>query len=153
VAVLYFAYGSNMSAGLMDRLCPGHRCLGVAELRGHRLAFARRSIRTATGVADIVGCDGHSVWGVLYELDAAQIASVDDKEGHGWAYRRTRVSVRLGPDARELEAYAYAVIAPENVEIRPSAQYLRGLLDAARDRGLPEDYVAELAAHCARLEP
>lgn len=151
--IAYFAYGSNMAAHVMESLCPGHRFVGIAELCDHRLTFTRRSVRTATGVADIVGDAGHSVWGALYELDAAQIAAVDEKEGNGWAYRRSGVRVRLGADAGELSAQAYAVIAPESREIRPSAQYLGGLLDAARARGLPADYVAALAAHCATLAP
>jgi gamma-glutamylcyclotransferase (GGCT)/AIG2-like uncharacterized protein YtfP len=143
---LYFAYGSNMAAGVMDRLCPGHRFLGAAQLCGHRLAFTRRSIRTGTGVADVLRAEGHTVWGALYELDAADLAAIDAKEGNGWAYQRRRVRVRLGPDARELDAHVYAVIAPEATEISPAPPYLLGLLDAARARGLPECYVAELAA-------
>jgi gamma-glutamylcyclotransferase (GGCT)/AIG2-like uncharacterized protein YtfP len=149
VRLLYFAYGSNMAEEVMDRLCPGHRFLGAAELLGHRLAFTRRSIRTASGVADIVRADGQSVWGALYELDATQLAPIDEKEGNGWAYERRRIQVRLACDERELEAHAYAVIAPEDAEIHPSVKYLQGLLDAARERALPEEYVAELAAHCA----
>jgi gamma-glutamylcyclotransferase len=149
VQLLYFAYGSNMAEQVMDRLCPGHRFLGAAELAGHRLAFTRRSIRTGSGVADIVRAEGQSVWGALYELDDTQLAPIDEKEGNGWAYERRQVRVRLAGDERELQAHAYAVIAPQDAEIRPSVKYLQGLLDAARERALPAAYVAELAAHCA----
>jgi gamma-glutamylcyclotransferase len=151
VRVLYFAYGSNMAEGVMDRLCPGHGFLGAAELADHRLAFTRRSIRTDSGVADIVRADGHSVWGALYELDATQLAAIDEKEGNGWAYRRRKLAVRVAGDGRELPALAYSVIAPENAEICPSAKYLRALLHAARERELPEQYVAGLAARWATL--
>lgn len=153
VQILYFAYGSNMAEGVMDRLCRGHRFLATAELPGHRLLFTRRSIKTAGGVADIVPAHAHSVWGALYALDATQLAAIDEKEGNGWAYRRLQVRVRLAADERELDAHAYAVIAPEEVEIRPSPQYLQGLLDGARERGLPKGYVAELAARCMTLAP
>jgi gamma-glutamylcyclotransferase (GGCT)/AIG2-like uncharacterized protein YtfP len=147
----YFAYASNMAEGVIESLCPRHRLLGVAELAGHRLAFTRRSIRTGSGVADIVPADGHSVWGVLYELDAAGLTAIDEKEGSGWAYRRVKVRVRLAGGARERDALAYAVLAPEQSEIRPAARYLRGLLDAARERGLPAEYIAELEARCGAL--
>jgi gamma-glutamylcyclotransferase (GGCT)/AIG2-like uncharacterized protein YtfP len=147
--ILYFAYGSNMAEGVMDRLCPGHRFLGTAQLPGHRLAFTRRSIRTGTGVADAVPAKGHTLWGVLYEIDAAGLAALDDKEGNGWAYQRRQVRVGLGADARRLDAHAYAVIAPEQDEVSPARPYLQGLLDAGRARGLPEAYVAELAARHA----
>jgi gamma-glutamylcyclotransferase (GGCT)/AIG2-like uncharacterized protein YtfP len=153
MCIRYFAYGSNMSADVMDRLCPGHRFLGAAQLPGHRLAFTRRSIRTGTGVADAVPAEGHALWGALYEVDAAGLAALDEKEGNGWAYQRKQVRVRLGPEERELDAYAYAVIAPQPEEIGPARRYLLGLLDAGRERGLPEDYVAELAARAPDVRP
>jgi len=145
VTVLYFAYASNMAAEVMERLCPGHRAVGTAELPDHRLAFTRRSVRTGTGVADIVAADGHGVWGVLYRLDDAMLAAIDEKEGNGWAYRRDMVWVRRGGMEPE-QAYAYSVIAPEPVEVRPSREYLRRLVEAARRRALPDEYVAALAA-------
>ncbi|HUA75266.1 MAG TPA: gamma-glutamylcyclotransferase family protein [Solirubrobacteraceae bacterium] len=64
-SILYFAYGRNMSAAAIDAACPGNRFLGPAELRDHRLAFTRRSLRTGTGVADVLAAPGHSVWGAL----------------------------------------------------------------------------------------
>lgn len=143
-AVLYFAYGRNMGSGAMELACPGHRCLGAAELRDHRLAFARRSLRTGTGVADVLAAPGESVWGALYELDGAQLAAIDEKEGNGWAYERRAVRV-IAPDG-ELEAFAYAVIAPDGEHVQPSLEYLQALIDGARERGLPEGYVAALAA-------
>src|SRR6202020_2257009 len=122
VSVLYFAYGSNMDAALMQRICPGHRVLGVAELRDHRLAFTRRSKRTGTGVADILAAPGESVWGVLYELEDSQLAAIDEKEGNGWAYERKLLDVTLHDGGgAEHEAHAYAVIVREDVHGPPSA--------------------------------
>jgi gamma-glutamylcyclotransferase len=151
VTALYFAYGSNMAAETMARLGPGHRFAGAAELRGHRLAFTRRSVRTGTGVADIVPAAERSVWGVLYELDDAMLATLDEKEGNGWAYERRPVQVHCYRDGRGLRALAYHVIARESAEVRPSREYLQGLLGAARERALPDSYVAALAAMWAPL--
>jgi gamma-glutamylcyclotransferase (GGCT)/AIG2-like uncharacterized protein YtfP len=146
VPILYFAYGSNMDAAVMQRHCPGHRVLGVAELRGHRLAFTRRSKRTGTGVADIVAAAAESVWGVLYELDDSQLAAIDEKEGNGWAYQRKLLTVLLHEGGAEHEANAYAVIVPDDEHVPPSAEYLGLIRAAARSRGLPVEYVAELDA-------
>jgi gamma-glutamylcyclotransferase len=136
-----------MGSGAMELACPGHRCLGAAELRDHRLAFTRRSLRTGTGVADVLAAPGASVWGALYELDGAQLAAIDEKEGNGWAYERRAVRVIAGDG--ELEAFAYAVIAPDAEHVQPSREYLQALVEGARERGLPEDYVAALAAVAA----
>ena len=133
-----------MGSGAMELACPGHRCLGAAELRDHRLAFTRRSLRTGTGVADVLAAPGASVWGALYALDQAHLATIDVKEGNGWAYERRAVRVIAGGD--ELEAFAYAVIAPDAEHVQPSREYLQALVEGARERGLPEDYVAVLAA-------
>jgi gamma-glutamylcyclotransferase len=146
VSIVYFAYGSNMDAELMRRVCPGHRVLGVAELRDHRLAFTRRSKRTGTGVADILAAPSESVWGVLYELDDSQLAAIDEKEGKGWAYERKLLHVRLHEGAAEHEAHAYAVIVRDDVHVPPSAEYLGLIRSAARSRGLPAEYLAGLDA-------
>jgi gamma-glutamylcyclotransferase (GGCT)/AIG2-like uncharacterized protein YtfP len=144
VPILYFAYASNMDAALMQRICPGHRVLGVAELREHRLAFTRRSKRTGTGVADIVAAPGESVWGVLYELDDSQLTAIDEKEGNDWAYERRQLDVRLHDDSAEHVAHAYTVIVRDDEHVAPSAEYLDLIRDAARSRGLPADYLARL---------
>ena len=92
----YFAYGSNMAESVMAAHCPGHRYIGPADLPEHRLAFTRRSVRTLTGVADIVRADGQSVWGALYELDESDLLAIDRKEGNGSNYERMQVRVRPG---------------------------------------------------------
>ena len=141
----------------MQLAYPGHGFLGAAELREHRLAFTRRSLRTGTGVADILPAPGQSVWGALYELDDAHLAAIDAKEGNGWAYERRTVRVILADaggaggtgaagQAGKLEAFAYAVITPDGEHVSPSREYLQALLDGARERGLPDDYVAALGA-------
>jgi gamma-glutamylcyclotransferase (GGCT)/AIG2-like uncharacterized protein YtfP len=145
-SIRYFAYGSNMAENVMAAHCPGHRYIGRAELPEHRLAFTRRSVRTRTGVADIVRTDGQSIWGALYELDAAGLIAIDRKEGNGSNYHRIRVSVR--PDGREPHAdvLTYAVIDPLDSEVQPSPEYLANLVKAAHARGLPVEYRRALAA-------
>lgn len=144
--IRYFAYGSNMAESVMASHCPGHCYLGRAELPEHRLAFTRRSVWTGTGVADIVAAQGASVWGALYQLDQAGLFAIDRKEGSGSNYERMQVRVR--PDGREpyADVLTYAVIDPLDTEVRPSPEYLDGLVTAAHARGLPSEYLQALAA-------
>jgi gamma-glutamylcyclotransferase (GGCT)/AIG2-like uncharacterized protein YtfP len=146
-SIPYFAYGRNMGARAMELACPGHRFLGAAELPNHRLAFTRRSLHTGTGVADVLAAPGASVWGALYALDQAHLAAIDEKEGNGWAYERRPARVVAGEG--ELEAFVYSVIAPDAEHVQPSREYLQALLDGARERGLPEDYVAAVGGVAA----
>jgi len=145
MAIYYFAYGSNMAPNVMARLCPEHRFLGVARLDGYRIAFTRRSVRTGTGVADIVAEAGSTVWGVLYEIGEGDVAILDRKEGHGWAYVREPFTVRLESGA-EQQAVAYTVRTKESSPVRPSRAYVGSLVNAARERELLASYIRHLEA-------
>src|SRR5687767_11029999 len=101
MAVKYFAYGSNMSPTVMTATCRRQRLLGVARLADYRLMFNRRSVRTGTGVADVVPAKGTSVWGALYELDEKDLPAIDRKEGYHWAYTREPLVVQLYEDGSE----------------------------------------------------
>ena len=85
---------------------------------------------------------GESVWGALYELPDEALEQLDAKEGEGIAYRRRTATVELADEP--LEAVLYEVIEPEPREIAPTAEYAELLLEAAAERGLPEEYVGRL---------
>jgi gamma-glutamylcyclotransferase len=142
--VNYFAYASNMAPRVIERLCPRHRYLGVARLSDHRLAFTRRSLKTGTGVADIVQETGGTVWGVLYEICDDEVAALDRKEGYDWAYTRIVLPVWLESNGSEQMAITYTVRSKEPGEVLPSRQYLGQVIAAARARGLPGAYVEHL---------
>ncbi len=146
MSTAYFAYGSNMGG---VRACgESARFLGVARLDGHRLAFTRRSVRTGTGVADVVPAPGEAVWGALYELSEALLAALDEKEGVGWAYERR--AVRVAVEGRgDADAFLYAVLRPEPREVAPSADYVASVVDGARRIGAPSGYVEAIQALAA----
>ncbi len=145
----YFAYGSNMAAPVMERACAAHRFIGAARLPDFQLLFARRSVRTGTGVADIVPEPHGEVWGALYELERDQLGELDAKEGRGSWYEHHNVMVHTS-DGASHTAMAYTVIKKEPIEIRPSLAYVQGLIDGARERLLPAHYVAGLEAMIPR---
>jgi gamma-glutamylcyclotransferase len=142
----YFAYGSNMAAETIARLCPRHRYLGVARLDDYRLAFRRRSVRTGTGVADVIPAPGATVWGTLYLIEDDELSRLDRKEGYDWAYTRTTLPVRLEASGPERAAIVYAVRDKERTDIPPSPRYLSELVAAAHARGLPASYINDLEA-------
>jgi gamma-glutamylcyclotransferase len=143
---LLFAYGSNMASTEIEAAAPGARFLGPARLDGHRLELRRRSIRWAGGAADIVRAPGESVWGALYEVP--DLNALDAKEGAAVrAYRRHAVTVELRGE--RLVADAYEVIEKEPEEVPATPEYAELLLTAARERGLPPEYVQELEGRLA----
>jgi gamma-glutamylcyclotransferase len=146
MTVIYFAYASNMAPEVIAPLCPQHRYLGVARLPDHRLGFTRRSVRTGTGVADVLQARGDMVWGVLYEISDDELAAIDRKEGYDWAYTRVELPVQLGGGGPACMAVTYIVRSKEPVEVPPSKRYLGRIIAAARQRGLPDAYVRRLEA-------
>jgi gamma-glutamylcyclotransferase len=123
---------------------PRHRFLGVAHLDGFRLAFTRRSIRTGTGVADVIPARGDTVWGALYDIEDDELAAIDRKEGYGWAYTRVMRPVLLEAGGQGQAAVIYTVQVKEPAQVLPSRQYLDQLIAAAHERRLPEVYVEKL---------
>jgi gamma-glutamylcyclotransferase len=143
---LYFAYGSNMDGEHMRAHCPASRCLGVARLDGHRLAFSRRSLVSGTGVADVVPASAEAVWGIAYELGEGDLGALDRKEGRGWAYSRELQRIALRAGAGTGIAIVYTVLRKEPVEVPPSREYLTRLISSAESHDLPEDHIARLRA-------
>lgn len=133
---LYFAYGSNMSAGQMAARCPGAELAGLAELPGYRLAFDLPSERWNGYVADIVPDAASTAYGLLWRVTGAHMAALDRFEGvASRRYRRLTVEVRT-PAGEQLSATAYAVVAP-GPEGPPSDAYFAIIAAAAREYGFP----------------
>ena len=153
--MFYFAYGSNLDVQQMTRRCPGATVVGLGELRDHRLTFPLTSHDWDGGVASVAVAHGESVWGVIYELSDADLASLDHYEGcvgpgnqHN-VYDRETISVQLvraddGSFPRRLRAWIY-LARPSNPS-RPSRRYLDAILAGARHHKLPDDYIVKLAA-------
>ena len=138
---LYYAYASNMDPQTFRRRCPGAKPLGRARLPGYRLAFSRYSRQRRGGSADVVKDASSTVWGVLYEVDEACLASMDRVESVPTAYRRERVTV-FDDAGQPQEAITY--VANPTGEFLPSRSYLEVILRGARAYALPVEYIAAL---------
>lgn len=141
--IWYFAYGSNMN----ERLFRERRHMTPVETRIGRLPDYRLVFTVAGGMrlgisapANIVKAPGDMVHGVLYLLPLRKFARLDNSEGKQYAYLWTEVEDSTGS---RVPAVTYAVphAAPEG---RPAASYLKVIREAARERGLPLDYIAFL---------
>jgi len=138
--VWYFAYGSNMN----ERLFRERRHMEwlearVGRLHGYRLAFTvSGGMRPGLSApANIVAAPGSVVHGVLYLLPLNKFARLDNSEGRQYGYLWTKAEDSAG---QRLPVVTYQVLhaAPEG---RPGLGYLNLIREAARQRGLPKDYV------------
>lgn len=132
---LHFAYGSNMSRTIMRRHAPDARPAGVAELAGYRFVI------TADGYASVKPAPGHVVHGVLWRLSPRDRISLDAWESTASGlYHSVILPVRGG--GRCMPALVY--IARPSGEGKPQPGYMKLVIAAAREWGLPPDYIRSL---------
>jgi gamma-glutamylcyclotransferase (GGCT)/AIG2-like uncharacterized protein YtfP len=152
--MLYFAFGSNLDPEQMQRRCPGSKVVGLAALRDHRLSYPLTSHDWGGGVAGVHAAHGETVWGVLYDVSEADLASLDGYEGfrgpgdqHNLYDRETTTVELTRPDdgsiPRRVRAWIY--LARQANPARPSRRYLDAIVRGARHHRLPEEYVSALA--------
>jgi gamma-glutamylcyclotransferase (GGCT)/AIG2-like uncharacterized protein YtfP len=140
--MLYFAYGSNMHPGQMQKRCPGCTFVATARLRDHRLTFSRLSATwRGGGVGDIRPATGSIVEGVVWDITETHRSSLDEYEGYPTAYTRKDVVVETFDD-RTLTAFAY--FARPVGDYRPSRRYVQQIIEGARAHNLSPAYVAFL---------
>ena len=150
MALLNFAYGSNMlSARLMQRV-PGAKFVGVGLLRGHLLQW-HKIAKDGSGKCDIaVAMDDSFVYGVLYEIPAHEKKNLDRAEGLGYGYEEKQVSIEMGATTHKATAYYATSIDPSIV---PFTWYKALVVAGAVEHGLPSEYVENLRASPAKQDP
>jgi gamma-glutamylcyclotransferase (GGCT)/AIG2-like uncharacterized protein YtfP len=150
VALLNFAYGSNMLSARLRQRVPGARLIGTATLRGHALRW-HKVAKDGSGKCDIVAAEsGSVVHGVLYEIPAHEKKILDRFEGLGFGYEEKDVLVQCR--TAMLPASAYVATHVDD-SILPFTWYRALVIAGAVEHGLPIAYVNELRAIDARLDP
>lgn len=145
VAMLYFAYGSNLSSRQMQARCPGAIPVGPARLDSYALVFDRPSRRWGGHAADVVPAADGDTWGFLWQVDDRHLAALDRFEGvHTGGYARETVALH-GPGRLPFPGEVYRVVSP-GAPGMPSPRYLHTILEGAREHGLPAHWLAHLAS-------
>ena len=145
VMVLCFAYGSNMCEGRLKERVPSAKPIDVASLKGYSLKFHKAS-RDGSAKADasFTGDQRDLVWGVLYEVDAAEKPKLDEAEGLGRGYEEKAVRVTT-PSKQDYEAVMYYATSID-ASLEPYSWYVRYVVEGAKQHNLPADYVAKVSA-------
>ncbi len=162
--VWYFAYGSNMQGATLR----GRR--GISWLRAlparvanWRFVCDKPPLLPSMGesFANLVPEPGAEAYGVLFELDADDLAHVELSEGVLIGnYRRIDVVAEPLAGAEAVTA-ATLVTDARDPSLVPSERYRALLVEGAREHGLPAAWIAFLeslparpeSAEAARLRP
>jgi cation transport regulator ChaC len=140
-ALWYFAYGSNLHDAIFrERRAMAAQVTRRGWLDHFTLRFNLPIGPGERGVANVEPAPGERVWGALYLLEPADCERLDRSEGvHMGAYRRLAIEVCQDDGAR-CAAFTY-VSSATRADRKPSARYLALIVEGARQRGLPDDYV------------
>ena len=153
MAVVYFAYGSNMLSERLAARCPGARPLGAAVAPGFSLAFCKRG-RDGSGKATLVKAEGRGrpVYGVLFRIGDEERALLDKAEG---GYRRDDAfPVLRHDDGTEVQAMTY-IARPDVREhgLVPFDWYRALVVAGAIQHQLPEAHIRWLRGTAAQPDP
>ena len=149
MALLNFAYGSNMLSARLRQRVPGALLIGTATLRAHALRW-HKVAKDGSGKCDIVPAEpGSVVHGVLYEIPAHEKQHLDRAEGLGFGYTEKDILVECKTGMLQATAY---VATHFDVSILPFTWYRALVIAGAVEHGLPIAYVDGLRAIDAKLD-
>ena len=132
---LYFAYGSNMDLAAMRARCPASKAVGPARLVRHCFFV------NTDGYASVMRDPRRQVWGLLWDLTLADVPALDRYESLSTGlYTKTVQSVLTEQGPRRALIY----VARSTTPGVPRPDYIEGVLAAAAEAGLPEEYRREL---------
>lgn len=139
----YFAYCTLLDRDEMGRFCPTATSGETGTVSGWRVTFAAHNLGGSNGGCHLVEAAGHTIHGLLYELDDATLAQLDSISGVGQGmYQQIPVQVTT-TSGESVSAITYLIPNPDG-DFQPSADYVRPILKGAADCNLPADYQAEL---------
>ena len=146
---VYFAYGSNLVQAEMLAKAPHAEPYGLAFVPGYRLVFTKHSTTRGCDAASIEKCPSRVLWGFLYRVKPEDQTSLRKRES-GYVEQRVQAwrveGVADCERGTRVEAYTFIGKASCTASCGPTEEYRAIVVDGARLRGLPNDYIASLEA-------
>lgn len=141
----YFAYCTLLDRAEMRKFCPGVGPGMIGSIIGWRVGFGSYGEAGPGGGCQLFAAPGHTVHGLVYDLDDEEMSALDQISGvdKGY-YRRIDLLVETG-SGEPISAITY-MIPDSGGPFHPTASYTEPILRGARDLGLPDEYIRELEA-------
>ncbi len=146
--VQYFAYTASIDPNRLDDVAPGAQFAFIAHLPEWRLVFPYKNGQWDGALPSARPEPGNTVWGAVFELSKSELKALDSIEAaEGRALTEVEIMDRHGR--------RHAVVthlASENgaTRAKPSADYLRLMLQGGRHWQLPAGWIAGLEEHLQR---
>lgn len=136
---------------LTDRV-PSARAVTVARLHKHKLKFHKKS-KYGSGKCDAEFTNDAEdvVYGVVFQISAAEKPELDRKEGLRNGYEEKNVSV-IAQNGETLDAVTYYATSTDS-SLKPYDWYKEHVIRGAREHGLPPEYIATIDAINSMPDP
>ncbi len=138
MAMLYFAYGSNMNHKQMAERCPGSCFVKRVYLEGYKFIYDGYSNTRKGAVANIIEENGNIVWGGLFEIKEDDLRSLDRYEGYPKSYDR-KIEKLIDGVGDVYDAWIYFRIGQKQGQ--PSEDYRNIVIKGAYDCNLYQEYI------------
>jgi hypothetical protein len=139
----FFAYDNLMDQAVVARYVRGLVPAKVAVASNYRLAWPYFYPPDGTALPSLQRSAGSSVWGLLYDARNVKFDKLETHLNCPNRYHRRAVQVQDRGD-RRFSAFTYVLSVSDGSTNRPSESYAKHLIDTAKYRGLPDNWIEEL---------
>jgi hypothetical protein len=140
----YFAYGSNLHPLRLQQRVPSCRVIDIVNLQGYKLEFHKRSEDGSSKCNAFFTGEKHDViFGVVYEITAAEKVRLDRAEGLGAGYNEAVLELTLHGEKHKVFTY---VADPNYIDesLKPYQWYKEFVACGARHHCMPEPYIERI---------
>ena len=138
--MLHFGFGSNLQMSFLKEILPSAKFQQKAYIPNFEIQFNFFSKIQNAGISNIMPAPGKMVHGALFEVPEQELLDLDVKEGVYIGDYERQTFVALGEDGKLHNADLYRVIDPQG-PFRPAKNYVKGMLEGARELELDPAYV------------
>ncbi len=146
--MLYFAYTALVAPDRLAEAAPEAEFTFVAHLPEWKLVFPYENGEWSGGLPSAQPEPGNTVWGVVFEVSKSALAAVTEHEAREG--REPSTVEIMDRNGRRHEVVTHLHPQPGNGEVRPSAEYLKLMLEGGRHWQLPAGWIAGLQEHLDR---
>jgi len=139
----FFAFDALLDQAIVARYVKGLIPAKIACAPNYRLVWPYFYPPADSALPSLQRSAGSRVWGQLFDARGVKFDKLDEHMSVPNRYHRRAVQV-LDRGDRRFSAFTYVLTISDPEPRKPSEAYLRHLIDNARNRGLPDEWIAEL---------
>lgn len=140
--MLYFAYTSLIAPDRMSEAAPGSQFQFVAHLPETKLIFPYKNGTWKGALPSVLPEPGNTVWGAIFDVPQDQMSSLDISEKEEGRVRITTSAMDRSGKRHEVETHVHEPNG--NKQYKPSANYMKIVVEGGRHWSLPAGWIAGL---------